>query len=102
MGRVSSTAASTLGSGVSNPLVQSIDVTAATEETIVLPTSTRRFEIKLRDCQGFKVRYIASSVEFYTVECGNSYEESGLSPTSTYTIYIEPDTTGVLEIISWS
>ena len=102
MGRVSSTAASTLKLGSSSPTIQNISVTAATEETVILPSGTVRFIMRLRDCQGFEIRTTAAAPTYYTVDCGNDYRESGLTATSTYTFYITPETTGTLEVLSWS
>jgi hypothetical protein len=102
MGRVSSTAASTLGSGVTTPNIQNISVTAATEETITIPADSRRLIIKMRDFSSFEVRYAPAAVDYYSVCIGQVYPESGLSPTGTYTFYITPNKTGTLEILSWS
>ena len=101
MGRVSSTAASTLGTGATIPDIQNVAVTAATEETITFPAGTRRYRIQLRDLDGFQVRTAAAATEYYTVPCGNDYQELDLAATTTYTLYITPDSDGTLEIFSW-
>ena len=102
MGRVSSTAASTLGTGVSNPTLTTETVVAGTEYTITLPAGTTRFYIKHRKSGQFQVRYVESSVEYFTNNGGNIYTREGLAPTSTYTLYITPVKDGVLEIESWA
>jgi len=101
MARVSSTAASTLGSGVTTPSIQNISVTAALEAPVALPASTRRYKVQMRDSSGFEVRYVSAGPHF-TIECGNDYEETGLSPTISYTIIVTPSVSGTLEVISWS
>lgn len=102
MARVSSTAASTLGSGVKTLSIQNIAVTATTEEAVSLPSGTRRFVMKMRDVSSFEVRASAGALEFYSVCPGNDYTEVDLSPTNDYTIYITPYKSGVLEVLSWS
>lgn len=102
MGRVSSTAASTLGSGVSSPSIDNVTVVGGVETTIALPAGTRRFAIKHRKSSKFEVRYVSASTEFFTNKGGNIYVEDGLAPTTTYTVYITPLNSGVLEIKSWA
>jgi len=102
VGRVSSTAASTLGTGVSSPSIQSIAVTKDTETPISFPSGTRKYTIQLRDGAGFTVRYTSGSTELWTVSWGNCYTEVDLSPTSTYIVYITPPKDGTLEVLSWS
>ena len=58
--------------------------------------------MKLRDCEGFQIRTAAAAAEYYTVDCGNDYSEFGLSATTVYTLYITPETSGILEVLSWS
>ena len=102
MGRVSSTAASTLGSGVSSPDIQEITVTANTEVTINLPTGTRRFFVKHRKSAKFTVRYDLGDTAVFTNKGGNIYTRDNLAPTSTYTLYITPLKGGILEVESWA
>lgn len=102
MGRVSSTAASTLGSGVNSPAIQVVSVIANTEATITIPAGARRYTLQLRDGKGFEVRYSSGSSEFWTVSYGNCYQELDLSPTSSYIVYITPPRDGTLEVLSWA
>jgi len=102
MGRVSSTAASTLGSGVTTPSIQNINVTAGVEATISIPAGSTRFYIKHRRSSKFEVRYSATPSDFFSNKGGNVYTREGLAPTTTYTLYITCLNTGVLEVESWS
>ncbi len=102
MGRVSSTAASTLGSGVSSPFIQNITVTAGVETTVSIPAGSRVFRIKHRRSSKFEVRYAAAATEFFSNKGGNIYQRDGLAPTTTYTVYITPLKSGILEVESWS
>ena len=102
MGRVSSTAASTLGSGVSSPNTQNISLTNNTETAITLPAGTRRFIMQMRNGVGFEVRDTSGSLDYWTIFWNNCYTEVDLSPTSTYIVYITPPKDGVLEVRSWS
>jgi len=102
MGRVSSTAASTLGTGVTNPTLSTETVTADTEYTITLPLGTRKFYIKHRTSGKFEVRYIESSTEYFSNKGGNIFTRDNLAPTTQHTLYITPKKSGVLEIESWA
>lgn len=102
MGRVSSTAASTLGTGVNSPSIQSIAVVKDIEIPVSIPSGTRRYTVQLRGGAGFTVRYVSGSTEYWTVSWGNCYTELDLSPTSTYIVYITPPKDGTLEVLSWA
>jgi hypothetical protein len=102
LANVGATSASSRVANVTTPDIQNISVTAATEAIITFPTNTTRFIIRHRDLDGFEIRTSTAAANYYTIECGNDYREAGLTATTSYTFYITPETSGILEVFSWS
>jgi len=104
MAAIGATSSSSRSAVVSVPNIQNVAVVASTEIAVVMPANTRRFQLKMRDVSSMELRYVPAAPmdNYYTVECGNSYEEVDLSAAQTYTLYITPQKSGVLEVLSWS
>lgn len=89
--------------GVSNPNIANVTLLLAnTEYSIVLPSDTQRYLIKLRDpTVEFKLRFVSGS-DWITVPRGCNFSEDGLS-TSSLTLYVEAlSANQVVELVSWS
>ena len=104
MASIGATSASSRQAAVTTPNIQNITVTAATEVVVNIPANSRRYTVQMRDVSGFQVRYTATvpADSYWTVECGNTYEEPSLGVAVNYTLYITPDRDGTLEVLSWS
>lgn len=89
--------------GVSNPEINNIDLTLAnTEYTIVLPPSTQKYFLKLRDNSvELKLRFVSTG-DYVTIPRGCHFSEDGISAIS-LTIYLESvSASQIVEIITWS
>ncbi len=102
MANIGATSASARSASVTDYSISNVSVTSAAEETVVLPASTRRFEIRMRDLSEFEVRRTAAAADYLTIPCGNSFDDEVLNPNASFTFYITPAVTGVLEILSWT
>jgi len=86
------------------PDIQRIDMGAAgNEESYTLPAGTNRFQIAME--KGILTLNINNTIgtKYVTVGAGGSYEERGISPTASLTLYFKSNKTDdIAEIISWS
>jgi hypothetical protein len=79
-------------------------VSANTEYSQALSSSTKRFSIKLRGFADLKLAYVSgqSGTTFITVPGGSSYEEINLAGTTALTLYFQsPTASQETEIIQW-
>lgn len=88
------------------PLIQTFNITTLTEQSIILPVSTKKFLLKVRDYAcSMNVAFDAgeTSVDYLTVPRGCSYSEENLNLTTLYrTIYFKTNKINVVvECVSW-
>lgn len=102
MGRVSSTAASTLTTAATQYEIQNISVTQGTETQITFPLGTLKYFIQFRGCAQIELRASSGDTNYWTIEAGNDYESLDLTPTQTYSVFCTSSKDGILEVISWS
>lgn len=91
---------------VFSPNIQNISIpTAGVEQSAIIPASSKRFSIRLRDLSVIQVSYVSgqSGSNFIKVPTGNEYVEQNLALTGPLTIYFQTTTNSqVLELVSWS
>lgn len=96
-----------VNSGASKtPTIQTFLISSLTEQSIILPVSTKRFLLKVRNYEAsMQVAFDAgeTSVDYLTVPRGCSYSEEGLNLTTLYrTIYFKTNKINVtVECVSW-
>lgn len=96
-----------VNSGASKtPIIQTFNITSLTEQSIILPVSTKRFLIKVRDyacVMNIAFEAGETSVDYLTVPRGCSYSEENLNLTTLYrTIYFKTNKINVIvECVSW-
>jgi len=88
------------------PLIQTFNITSLSEQSIILPVSTKKFLIKVRDYAcSLNVAFDAgeTSIDYLTVPRGCSYSEENLNLTTLYrTIYFKTNKINVVvECVSW-
>ena len=96
-----------VNSGASKtPTIQTFNITSLTEQSIILPITTKRFIVKVRDYTcSMNIAFEAgeTNVDYLTVPRGCSYSEENLNLTTLYrTIYFKTNKINVIvECVSW-
>lgn len=103
----SSSSASVSITGLLSPTIQNVTITvASTEQEIALPSGTRKFLVRTRTSNAkMQLSYVENNtgVEFLTLLPGTVYQEEGIDPSASVTIYVQssqPNT--VVELVSWA
>lgn len=89
--------------GSTNPTIAVASLASAnTEYTVVIPTDTKQFLVKLRSQADLKVGY-ASASTYLTVPRDCFYAESDLSLSAPITLYLSsPEAGQTAEILFWT
>jgi hypothetical protein len=95
-----------VGGGATTPTISNFSAALAnTEYSYVIPTSSKKFIIRVRDgLSKMKVAFAlgATSTQYITVNMGSSYEVDGLSTLAGFTVYFQTNKPNqVVEIITW-
>jgi len=84
-----------------NPVIYNISATANTATSQALTDGTKKILIKPRELATIKLSYDNSFTTFITIPVGNAYEINGIV-SSSLTLYLESDTTTVIEVEEWT
>lgn len=77
--------------------------TAGNENTITVPSTAKKFEMRSRFYGILKLYHVSAGTDFYTITPGNSYAQSDLQLTGNLLLYVVSNKTGdVLELVYWT
>lgn len=90
--------------GAANPTITNVDMlVGGTEYSYVLPTGTKKFQIRTRGGSKLQVAYIPgdTATTYITVPRFCFYSESELSTTSLTVYFVSTENNEIAEIVSW-
>ena len=95
-----------LPSPAGTPVITNVSLpTASTQYSVTLPSTTKRFYIKLRGDAKMQIAFISgqTNTNYVTISPGSTYKEENLTLTGSLTIYLQTTKNSqVLEVLSWN